>query len=95
MATAPTPAEFIAAYPEFTGASEALIQEKLDDAALRTGVVAWGDRWAMGVKLRAADLLAKSPHGRKLRLVNSDGTTAYTEDLRTLVRMVALGARVL
>lgn len=43
---------------------------------------------------RTADLLAKSPFGRGMRLVNKDNTTAYTSDLKAMVRQVAVGGRV-
>lgn len=94
MATPPTVAEFLVAFPEFTGAPEPLIQAKLDMAVLRTSDTVWGALYAVGVMTRTADLLAKSPHGRKMRMVEKDGTTAYTEDLRTMVRRVAIGGRV-
>jgi hypothetical protein len=94
MATPPTPAEFQEEFLEFAGAPSDLVQAKINDAVRRTSERAWGSDWRMGVMYRTADLLAKSPFGRKLRLVNKDGTTAYTADLRTMVRRVALGGRV-
>ncbi len=94
MAT-PTPAEFLVEHPEFTGAGNTLIQAKLDLAALRTDATTWGTKWRAGVILRAAVLLAKSPHGRKMRLAKEDGSTVYDDDLRTMVRTVAAGIRAL
>lgn len=86
----PSTVEFKAAFPEFNGAPDTLVQAKILDAAARTSAVAWGDKHTMGVMYRTADLLAKSPMGRKMRMMLKDGTTAYTEDLKTMVRTVAL-----
>lgn len=94
MASAPTPAEFIAEFPEFVGAPTPLVQAKINNAVERTSTTRWGTLWRQGVMYRTADLLAKSPFGRKMKLVNKDGTTAYTADLKTMVRRVAIGGRV-
>lgn len=88
---APTVAEFLVDYPTFTNAPTALIQSRLDQAALRTNATVWEDKYAMGVMLRAADLLAKTPEGRRMRLVQADGKSIYWDDLQTLVRLVAVG----
>lgn len=89
----PSVAAFKAAYPAFGNAPDALVQAKLDEAALRTSTAAWGtgDLHTMGVSLRAADLLAKTPEGRRMRLVQNDGKSIFHDDLRALVRRVAMG----
>ena len=91
MAATPTVAEFKAEYPTFANAPDALVQSRLDQAAARTNATVWGEQYAMGVMLRAADLLAKTPEGRRMRLVQNDGKSIYHEDLRTLVRRVSVG----
>lgn len=87
----PSVAAFKAAYPAFGNAPDALVQAKLDEAAARTNATTWGDLHTLGVSLRAADLLAKTPEGRRMRLVMNDGKSIFAEDLRTLVRRVAVG----
>lgn len=87
--TPPTAAEFKAVFPEFLGAPDLLVTAKISDAVGRTSEEVWGALWTQGVMYRAADLLAKSPFGRSMRLVNKDNTTAYSADLRTMVRRVA------
>ena len=89
----PTPsvADFKNAYPAFTHAPPDLVQAKLDEAAARTSIASWGDLHTMGVSLRAADLLAKTPEGRRMRLVSADGKSIFHDDLQTLVKRVAVG----
>ena len=96
MATPPTSAAFKAAFPEFNGAPDPLVSAKIADAAGRTGDV-WGDLWLQGVMYRTADLLAKSPFGRGMRLVLDSGKSVYWDDLQKMVRRVAAasGTRVL
>lgn len=91
--TIPSLAEFRSEFPEFANASDPLVQAKLDDATDRTSASAWGTgrKRRQGIMLRTADLLAKSPFGRKLRMVMKDGSTPYTEDLRRMVRVAAAG----
>lgn len=91
MASTPTTAQLVEIYPEFSQAPAGLLQAKLDEAAARTNAAVWGDKYAQGVLLRAADLLAKTPQGRRLRLVSANGRSIYWEDLRTMVRAVAVG----
>ena len=90
MASPPTPAEFVARFPEFTGAPTDLVQAKIDDAVQRTDAGVWGDLWLQGVVYRTADLLAKSPFGRTMKMV-ADGRSVYWDDLQTMVRRVAAG----
>jgi len=94
MAAIPTPAEFLVAFPEFTGAAETLIQSKLDQAVQRTDAEVWGELFTQGVLYRAADLLAKSPTGRAMKISDNGGKTLYWDDLQTMKKRVASGFRV-
>lgn len=94
MATVPTAAAFKVEFPEFASADDTLVDAKLADAAARTGADVWGSKWEMGVKYKAARLLALSPFGRKMRLVNNDGSTVYDADIKAMVRSVTSGHRV-
>lgn len=89
MATPPTVAEFLADYPEFTGCPETLIQKRLDLAVLRTDATVWGSAYQAGVKLRAADLLAKTPEGKAMRLMLDSGKSIFWDDLQGMIRRVA------
>ncbi len=89
--TVPTVAEFLLEYPTFTNAPTTLIQAKLNDAVSRTNLAVWGDKYTQGVMLRTADLLAKTPEGRRMRLVQADGKSIWDDDLRSLVRLVSVG----
>jgi len=93
VASSPTASEFLAEYPEFVGAGDALVSAKIANAVARTNETTWGTNWRMGVMLRTADLLAKSPYGRKMKMVLEDGKTAYWPDLRALMTRVAAGTR--
>lgn len=88
-----TLAEFKASFPEFRSAPDALVTLKMTDAAESTSVAVWGATYDKGIYYRTADLLAKSPFGRKMGLVNKDGTTAYSADLRRLEELVTVGYR--
>jgi hypothetical protein len=94
MATIPTVADFKAAFPEFKNAPEDLVQSRINFAVQRTDAERWGDLYAQGVMFRTADLMAKSPFGRPMQLVDKDGETDYSRDLKTMVRRVACGLRV-
>lgn len=87
----PSAAAFLGVYPEFDGADEALINAKLALAAARTDARAFGSKYEAGVMLLAADLLAKSPEGRRSRLMMDESRSIYDEDLKTMRRVAALG----
>ena len=89
----PTAAEFLVQFPEFLGAPEALVDAKLAFAGERTDAAVWGTLHTQGVMQRAADLLAKSPFAREMRLV-VDGKSVYEDDLKAMIRRVAVGVRV-
>lgn len=52
--TAPTYAEFVAAYPEFAGVSTPAVQRQLDLSARLLDEGVWGDYYSDGVGLDAA-----------------------------------------
>lgn len=81
-----TYAEFVAAYPEFAPADETLVGLKLVDADLRTSTSYAAEVRDIRVGLLAARLLALSPYGRDMRLVNKDGSTVYDADLAAMDR---------
>lgn len=83
---------FIDLYPAFAAASEALVQAHLDAAAADTSETIWGDQYAAGVMLKAADSLAQTPEGRRMRLSNDDNVSIYHKRLLRMRRLVAVGA---
>lgn len=89
--------EFLARYPEFTKAqtiAPGLIDACLTEAATLTDATVWGDKQSIGIMLRAADMLARSPFARDMKLVSKDDETVYSIRLRDLKRSVAGGYRV-
>lgn len=86
-------AGFKSAFPEFGQAPDATVAEKLASALRQTDSGVWGNQYEDGVFLRTADLLAKCPYGRKMQLVNKDGSTAYSADLERLERIASCGYR--
>lgn len=88
-----TASEFKAAFPEFEKAPDALVNAKIRIAELRTNSTVWGEQYEIGVSYLAARLLALSPFGRPMQLVNKDGSTVYDEPWRTSRDAVASGYR--
>ena len=86
----PTRAEFLVGYPEFASAPEALVERKLADADARTGDSFGAAARSVRVQLLAARLLALSPFGRDMRMVD-DGVTVYDDDLRIMNVSAAVG----
>jgi len=84
-----SPSEFIARKPEFRNAPVELIQAKLDQASRFCHPDTWGDLRDDGVAEYASDLLAGTPEGKDLRLIDKQsGKTVYTlryEELRGIV----------
>lgn len=91
-----TVAEFRVRFPEFgngtTGASDALIQSKLDDADSIVHPDTWGDRARQAAYYKAAHLVALSPYGADMRLSGADLQTTYGTQYDSLLRMVVRGA---
>lgn len=87
----PTSSDLLARFPEFGGADTDLIDAAIADAVQRTNATAWGDLYTQGVLYMAAESLALSPYGRKMRLVSNEGETVYSRPLRTMKKRVSVG----
>lgn len=86
-----TTQELIDAFPEFAQAPVALLRAKIALASERTDPDTWGTKWKAGVMQRAADLLAKTAEGRRMRLMVNDEKSIYDADLKTMIRSVTFG----
>lgn len=84
-----------AAHPEFANVDDDLVNSAIQDAALLCPDTVWGDFADQGTRYRACRLLALSPMGRDVRLVNKDGSTVYDEQIELLVKIVSPGGRVI
>jgi hypothetical protein len=69
----------------------ALVAARLVEADARTSTAFGADVRDFRVMLLAARLLAISPFGRKMLLVNKDGSTTYDADLHRMDLTAALG----
>jgi hypothetical protein len=89
-------AAFLESYPEFAGASAALVTAKLREAAERTNSTIYqtAPLTAQAVMLRAAILLLRSPYGLKMRANNPDQSLTWEYELRNLQRSGTIGIRV-
>jgi hypothetical protein len=75
---APTYAQFIVSFPEFDQVTQAYVQAKIDEADTLLDADAFGaDLHYIAVGYKAAHLLAMSPYGTQLQLVNDNGSTVY------------------
>lgn len=81
-------------FPEFINADDSLVEAVLEEAALLCPDAVWGDFTDQGVKLAAAQKLARQPTAREMAL-NPDGTTVYDQELELLRRIVSSGGRVI
>lgn len=74
-------AQFIVEFPEFDQITQAYVQSKLDASAAQNELGAFGseERHDQAVYHFAADMLARSPYGTQMQLVNDDGLTVYGE----------------
>lgn len=91
---APTPAQFLESYPEFSKAPMALLTRKLAEAAARTsGSIYTTDQQLQAVCLKAAVLLTKSPESRKMKLVSDDMAFVWASELYSLQRGATMGIR--
>lgn len=88
-----TLAEFRAAFPEFSRASDALVNAKLTDASGTMDVTVWGDRYDQGQLYLAAHLLALAPGGQSMRLKTGEMTSVYWSRYKSLLRIVTAGYR--
>ena len=90
-----TYASFIVEFPEFARADyETVVTARLATATLQTPDDVWGTLRDDGIKWLAADLIARSPQGRELRLVNRENDSIYSVERRRLEGIVASGFRV-
>lgn len=88
-----TEAEFKACYPEFAAASDALVAQKVAEAASEMNETTWGGKYTRALMLSTANLMALTPEGERMR--RKDGTTVYADRLRKLLRAtMALKGRV-
>lgn len=75
---APSAADFQTKFPEFSEVDTGLIDEKIAEAVTLLSEDAFGvDLHTLAVHYKAAHLLALSPYGQQLQLVNGDGETVY------------------
>ena len=87
-----TSSVFLASYPEFATAPVDLVAARLAEADARTAQMVFdADVRDYRVMLLAARLLAISPYGRRMQLVNKDGSTTYDADLHRMDLTAALG----
>ena len=91
---APTVAAFKARFPEFAPCPDATVQIHLDDAATQCDEAAYGHLHELGCAYTAANALAQLPAGRKMQLVQKDGTTVYEARRASLAASAAIGVRV-
>jgi hypothetical protein len=89
-----TAAAFKAAYPEFSNASDTLVESEIEVAEAMCPESIWTDetKRARGIGLTVAQSLALSPAGRDMQLA-ADGTTVYDARLDDLRRQIAGGPR--
>lgn len=80
-------------FPEFAGRPDDLLTSILAAATARCHSDAWGTGRNEGVLYLSAHLLALSPYGREMRMVNKDGTTAYEGTYRDLLIGATAGRR--
>lgn len=87
-------ADFVARFPEFTGAGTPLVERCIAEAERRTSDVVWGDLRDDGVRYLAAHLLACSPNAKDMRIKSDPTDSIYRAERMRLERIVASGYRV-
>lgn len=88
-----TPAELRALFPEFTRATDALIQSRIDWATARTPADIWGDKRDQGIAWLAAHFLALAPGSEDMRKGEKPGETSYGRERKRLNVQVSSGFR--
>lgn len=91
---APSVAAFKQRFPEFATCPDPTVQIHLDDAATQCDEAAYAHLHELGVSYTAANALAQLPAGRKMQLVQKDGTTVYEARRAALARSAAIAVRV-
>ena len=94
----PSLASFRADFPEFgasstDGAPDALVTSVIARCALRCDEAFYGDLHTEAVALEAANVLARSPFARDMKLVAKDGSTLYSTEAARLRMIAAAGRR--
>lgn len=72
----PTLAQFRGLFAEFDQAPDALVQQCIDEAARQTPESLWHERQEDGIYWLAADLVARRPNAKEMR-IQSTGATLY------------------
>ena len=90
-----TYASFIARFPHFTAAGQALIETEIAFAAKLVNSTIWGDHTDDAVAQLTAHRIAKNPAGQFSRLVNKDGSTNYLHEFERMQRQLLVGDRVI
>jgi hypothetical protein len=93
--TAPTQAEFLAAFPEFEGVEPSLLNAALASAATMVSSCVYGRQYGIAVGYLAAHRMALSPWGNasKLSTEKGKGSTTYQlhfEEIRASVTAFGL-----
>lgn len=89
-----TPTQFKANFPEFTNASDALVQVRLDWAYERTDSTIWGDKLDQGAQWLTAHMLSLLPEAKDLRKGEKPGESMYQRERHRLNRVVSSGFRI-
>lgn len=89
-----TAATFRAIFPEFTRATDALIDSRISMATQRTPADVWGDLQAQGIAWMTAHMLALLPEAKDMRKGEPAGETMYGRERAILDRVVGGGFRV-
>jgi hypothetical protein len=89
----PSSSDFDNRFPEFAGRPDTLMTSVLAAAASRTPASRWGPRQFEAVLYLAADMMARSPYAREMKLVQKDDSTLYSKTLRSLKVANMLGVR--
>lgn len=88
-----TPTEFKTLFPEFSGATDAIVQTRLTWAEDRTDEELFGDMYDQGVGLMCAHFLCLLPQAKDLRKGEKPGETPYLRERLRLNMIVASGYR--
>lgn len=88
-----TAAEFRDLFPEFSKASDTLIESRISWAEDRTPSDIWGDKQTQGIAWLAAHFLCLLPEAKDLRKGEKPGETPYGRERARLNRIVSSGYR--
>lgn len=89
-----TATTFRAVLPEFTRATDALIESRIAMAQERTPSDVWGVLQGQGILYLAAHLLAMLPEAKDMRKGEPVGESAYGRQRTFLERVVSSGYRI-